>query len=97
EFTPEWFQKQEEYQKKREGVVKKYIYRWIEEFAPKVIEEYILVSPWVDYIERTYGVKVIEIKLHIEKDSMFTKDGQSKEEYYDLYYSKYLPKAESES
>ena len=87
EFTPQWFEKQEEYRKKREAIVNKYIYGWIEKFAPRVIEEYVPVSPWIDHIERTYGVKIIKIKLHIEKDLMFTKDGQPKEEYYDLYYS----------
>ncbi len=87
EFTPQWFEKQEEYRKKREAIVNKYIYGWVEKFAPRVIEEYVPVSPWIDHIERTYGVKIIKIKLHIEKDSMFTKDGQPKEEYYDLYYS----------
>ncbi len=92
EFASQWFEKQEEYRKKREAIVNRYIYGWIEKFAPKVIEEYVPVSPWIDYIERTYGVKVIEIKLHIEKDSMFTKDGQTKEEYYDLYYSEYVSK-----
>ncbi|MCK4419318.1 LysM peptidoglycan-binding domain-containing protein [Candidatus Aerophobetes bacterium] len=87
EFTPQWFEKQEEYRKKREAIANKYIYSWIEKFAPRVIEEYVPVSPWIDHIERTYGVKIIKIKLHIGKDSMFTKDGQPKEEYYDLYYS----------
>ena len=97
EFTPQWFEKQEEYRKKREEVVKKYIYRWIEEFAPKVIQEYVPVSPWIDYIEKIYGIKIVDIKLRIEKDSMFTKDGGVKDEYHDLYYSKYLSKAEGES
>lgn len=87
EFTPQWFEKKEEYRKKREAIVNKYIYVWVEKFAPRVIEEYVPVSPWIDHIERTYGVKIIKIKLHIGKDSMFTKDGQPKEEYYDLYYS----------
>jgi len=76
--------------------VKKYIYRWIEEFAPRVIEEYLLVSPWLGYIERTYGVKIRQINLYIERDSMFTKDGQPKDEYYDLYYSKYVSAVKSE-
>jgi len=89
-FTPQWFKEKEEYRKKRERIVKRYIYRWVEKFAPKVIEEYVPVSPWVDYMERTYGVKIKEVKLHIEKDSMFTKGGEPKDEYYDLYYSKYI-------
>jgi len=84
EFTSQWFEEKEEYRKKRERIVKKYIYRWIEKFAPKVVEEYIPISPWIDYLERTYGVKIGRIKLHIEKDSMFTKAGEPKEEYYDL-------------
>lgn len=90
EFTPQWFEEEEGYRKKREATVKKYIYRWIEEFAPRVIEEYLLVSPWLDYIEKTYGVKIRQINLYIERDSMFTRDGQPKDEYYDLYYSKYV-------
>jgi len=89
-FTTQWFEEQEEYRKKRERIIKKYIYRWVEKFAPEVIEEYVPVSPWMDYIERTYGVKIGKIKLHIEKDSMFTKGGEPKDEYYDLYYSKYV-------
>lgn len=96
EFTPQWFEEGEGYRKKREATVKKYIYRWIEEFAPRVIEEYLLVSPWLDYIERTYGVKIRQINLHIERDSMFTRDGQPKDEYYDLYYSKYVSAVKSE-
>lgn len=96
EFTPQWFEEEEGYRKKREATVKKYIYRWIEEFAPRVIEEYLLVSPWLDYIERTYGVKIRQINLHIERDSMFTRDGQPKDEYYDLYYSKYVSAVKSE-
>lgn len=96
EFTPQWFEEEEGYRKKREATVKKYIYRWIEEFAPRVIEEYLLVSPWLDYIERTYGVKIRQIDLYIERDSMFTKDGQPKDEYYDLYYSKYVSAVKSE-
>ncbi len=96
EFTPQWFEEEEEYRKKREATVKKYIYPWIEEFAPRVIEEYLLLSPWLDYIERTYGVKIRQIDLHIERDSMFTKDGQPKDEYYDLYYSKYVSSVKSE-
>ncbi|MEA1965534.1 MAG: hypothetical protein U9O41_10505 [Candidatus Aerophobetes bacterium] len=92
-FTPQWFEEKEEYRKKREEIVKKYIYRWIEKFAPEVIEEYIPVSPWMDYLERTYGVKIGKIKLHIEKDSMFTRGGEPKDEYYDLYYSKYVSRA----
>ena len=89
-FTSEWFKEEEEYRKKRERIVKKYIYRWIEKFAPKVVEEYVPISPWIDHLERTYGVKIGRIKLHIERDSMFTKAGEPKEEYYDLYYSKYV-------
>ena len=96
EYTPQWFEEEEEYRKKREATVKKYIYPWIEEFAPRVIEEYLLLSPWLDYIERTYGVKIRQIDLHIERDSMFTKDGQPKDEYYDLYYSKYVSSVKSE-
>jgi len=96
EFTPQWFEEEEGYRNKREATVKKYIYRWIEEFAPRVIEEYLLVSPWLDYIERTYGVKIRQINLHIERDSMFTRDGQPKDEYYDLYYSKYVSAVKSE-
>jgi len=89
-FTPQWFEEQEEYRKKKERIVKKYIYRWIEKFAPEVIGEYVPVSPWMEYIERTYGVEIGKIKLHIEKDSMFTKAGEPKDEYYELYYSKYI-------
>ena len=96
-FTSQWFEKQEEYRKKRERLVGKYIYRWIEEFAPKVTEEYIPVSPWIDHIEKIYGTKIVDIKLRIEKDSMFTKDREVKDEYYDLYYSKYLSKAKGTS
>lgn len=96
EFTPQWFEEQKGYRKKREATVKKYIYGWIEEFAPRVVEEYLLVSPWLDYIERTYGVKIREVNLYIERDSMFTKDGQPKDEYYDLYYSKYVSAVKSE-
>ena len=96
EFTAQWFEEEEGYRKKREATVKKYIYRWIEEFAPRVIEEYLLVSPWLDYIGRTYGVKIRQINLHIERDSIFTKDGQPKDEYYDLYYSKYVSAVKSE-
>ncbi len=96
EFTPQWFEEEEGYRKKREATVKKYIYRWIEEFAPRVIEEYLLVSPWLDYIERTYGMKIRQINLYIERDSMFTRDGQPKDEYYDLYYSKYISAVKSE-
>jgi hypothetical protein len=92
-FTPEWFKEEEEYRKKRERIAKKYIYRWIEKFAPKVVEEYIPVSPWIDHLERTYGVKIGMIDLHIERDSMFTKAGEPKEEYYDLYYSKYVSRS----
>lgn len=92
-FTSEWFKKEEEYRKKRERIVKKYIYRWIEKFAPKVVEEYVPISPWIDHLERTYGVKIGKIKLHIEKDSMFTKAGEPKEDYYDLYYSKYISRS----
>ena len=88
-FTSEWFKEEEEYRKKRERIVKKYIYRWIEKFAPKVVEEYVPISPWIDHLERTYGVKIGRIKLHIERDSMFTRAGEPKDEYYDLYYSKY--------
>ena len=97
DFTPQWFEKQEEYRKKRERLVGKYVYRWIEEFAPKVTEEYIPASPWIDHIEKTYGAKIVDMKLHIEKDSMLTKDGEAKDEYYDLYYSKYLSKEKSGS
>ena len=89
-FTSEWFKEEEEYREKRERIVKKYIYRWIEKFAPKVVEEYVPISPWIDHLERTYGVKIGRIKLHIERDSMFTKAGEPKDEYYDLYYSKYV-------
>lgn len=89
-FTSEWFKEEEEYREKRERIVKKYIYRWIEKFAPKVVEEYVPISPWIDHLERTYGVKIGKIKLHIERDSMFTKAGEPKDEYYDLYYSKYV-------
>ncbi|MCK4617308.1 hypothetical protein KAT45_00255 [Candidatus Aerophobetes bacterium] len=89
-FTSEWFKEEEEYRKTRERIVKKYIYRWIEKFAPKVVEEYVPISPWIDHLERTYGVKIGRIKLHIERDSMFTKAGEPKDEYYDLYYSKYV-------
>jgi len=96
EFTPQWFEEGEGYRKRREATVKKYIYRWTEEFAPRVIEEYLLVSPWLGYIERTYGVKIRQINLHIERDSMFTRDGQPKDEYYDLYYSKYVSAVKSE-
>jgi len=88
-YTSEWFKEEEEYRKKRERIVKKYIYRWIEKFAPKAVEEYAPISPWIDHLERTYGVKIGRIKLHIERDSMFTKAGEPKDEYYDLYYSKY--------
>lgn len=89
-FTPEWFEEKEEYRKKRERVVKRYIYRWIERFAPKVVEEYVPVSPWMDYLEKIYGVQIGKIKLYVERDSMFTKAGEPKDEYYDLYYSKYV-------
>jgi len=95
EFTSQWFEKEEEYRKKREAKVKKYIYHWVEEFAPRVIEEYLLISPWIDYMERTYGVKIREVNLHIERDSMFAKDGQPKDEYYELYYSKYVSAVKS--
>jgi len=90
EFTPQWFEEEEEYRKKREATVKKYIYRWIEEFAPRVIKEYFFISPWADYIERTYGVKIRQLSLRIERDSMFTEDGQPRDEYYELYYSEYV-------
>ncbi len=92
-FTSEWFQEEEEYRKKREKIVKNYIYRWIEKIAPKVVAEYVPISPWIDHLERTYGVKIGNIKLHIEKDSMFNKAGQPKEAYYDLYYSKYVSRS----
>jgi len=95
EFTPQWFEKEEEYRKRREGKVEKYVYQWIEKFAPRVIEEFLLISPWIDYIERTYGLKIKKVNLHIEKDSMFTKGGQPKDEYYDLYYSKYISAVKS--
>lgn len=91
-FTPEWFEEEEEYRKKREGIVKKYIYHWIERFSPRVIEDYVPVSPWMDYLEKIYGVKIGKITLHIEKDAMFTQAGEPKDEYYDLYYSKYVSK-----
>jgi hypothetical protein len=89
-FTSEWFKEEEQYRKTRERIVKSYIYPWIEKFAPKVVEEYVPISPWIDHLERTYGVKIGRIKLHIERDSMFTKAGEPKEEYYELYYSKYV-------
>jgi len=90
--TPDWFKEKEKYRKKREEVVKKYIYQWIEKLAPRVVEKYIPASPWIDYLEGLYGVKIGKIELHIEKDSMFTKAGEPKDEYYDLYYSKYISK-----
>lgn len=88
-YSKEWFELDETLRKEREKIIKRYLYNWLEKFAPKVVEEYIPVSPWIDYIERLYGVEIVDVKLRIKKDKMFTKGGQPKEEYYELYYSEY--------
>lgn len=89
EYSPEYFELDKENREQREKIIKRYLYKWIEEFAPKAVEEYVAASPWTNYIERLYGVEILDVKLEIEKDELFTKAGQPKEEYYRLYFSKY--------
>lgn len=86
-FSDQWFEQMQEYRKKREQTIKQYIYPIIEKFVPQVVEEYLFSpnSPWINYIENTYGVEILQVKVRIEDDEMFDKAGTVKMEYWELY------------
>jgi len=87
EFSTEWWAKQDEYREKRDALMKNYVYPWIEEHAPAAFEKYMKETPYVDYLERTFGVKFGEIKLSIKTRSLYSNPQTKKidEDYYDLY------------
>lgn len=89
EYSEEWFELDEINREKREKIIKRYFWPWVEKFASRVIEDYFYSpnSPWVDYVENMYGVELLEVKLRIENDEIVDKGGSIKLEYYDLYLS----------
>ncbi len=87
EYSEEWFELDEINREKREKIIKRYFWPWVEKFASRVIEDYFYSpdSPWVDYVENMYGVELLEVKLRIENDEIVDKGGSIRLEYYDLY------------
>ncbi|MGQ9631933.1 MAG: hypothetical protein ACUVXI_16720 [bacterium] len=86
-FTPQWWEKQEEFQKKRDMVMKRYIYPWIEEQAPKAFDKYIHETPYLGYLQRTYGVELDDIKLSIQTRNLYSnpQTRQVDQDFYDVY------------
>lgn len=89
-FSEEWFKMQEEYRKEREKIIKTFIYPIVEKFTPQVVDKYLLSSnsPWIDYIENTYGVNILDVRLQIKNEQMLDQAGMVKPEYYELYLEK---------
>lgn len=89
-FSDEWWEATEEFREKREIVMKQYVYPWIEEYAPKAFDVFINETPYLDHLERTYGIEFEDITLSILKMSLYSNLTLKEvdQDFYELYQYK---------
>ena len=67
-----WWKKQAEFQKKRDKVIKQYLYKHISDYLPGYFEKYVSETREIKYLEDEHGIEMSDLTLFVEKRCIYS-------------------------